>query len=199
MTDLYFVAVDARGRSSSDIRGYQECTSSFRYFRKNIVGNPDITCYDCKVANLCGLNMKIYFQNDEASTINDGADTVVKKGINRAASLLTLDPVTGFAEHRIRGAAYVVLDDGVAPLSLNQVWGIQELINYARDIYSSDSEHRQRGQKELLRSCKLYRLEEWGPLSIYRSRPNKIDPTVASKSLAGTKDSNRSSFRQIHA
>jgi hypothetical protein len=198
MTDLYFVTVDTRGRSSSDIHGYQECVSSFQYFRKNIAGNPDIVRYKCKVAKLCGLDMKIYFQNDKVSTVNDGSDTVVERGMNRAASLLTLDPATGFAEHHIRGAAYVVLDDGVAQLSTNQVWGIQELINYARDIYKSDSEHRIRGQKELLKSCKLYRHKEWGPLSIYQTRP-QLAPTVATQSAATTKDSNRSSFQEIQA
>lgn len=197
MTDLYFVTVNTRGKSSSDIRGYQEYISSARYFKKHIVGHPDAVCYKCKVAKLCGLDMKIYyFQNDEEYTLHDGAATVVRKEINRAASMLTLDPETGFAEHRIRGEAIVVLDDGAAPLSLNQVWGIQELINYAKDVYDSDHKH---GRKELLKSCKLYRHKEWGPLSIYQNRP-ELCPTiaVASHSIAGrTKGSTRAPFQQI--
>lgn len=196
MNDLYFVTVDTQGRSSSDIRGYQEYISSFRYFSKHIAGHPDIVCYKCKVAKLCGLDMKVYFLNDDTTTVHDDANTVVRKEINRAASLLTLDPSTGLAEHRIRGVAFVVLDDGVAPLSLNQVWGIQELINYAKDVYQSDSRQHKSGKKELLKSCKLYRQKEWGPLSIYQTRP-ELCPTVASQSLAKSKDSQRPSFHQI--
>lgn len=123
-------------------------------------------------------------------------DTVTKRDINRAASLLTLDPDTGIAEYRIKGIAYVVLNDGVAPLSLNQVWGIQELINYAKDVYKSDPDHERRGRKELLKSCKLYRHREWGPLSIYQPRP-EVAYTIAPRSVMTTRDTNRTPFRQI--
>lgn len=122
-------------------------------------------------------------------------DIVAKKDINRAASLLTLDPETGIAECLIQGTAYVVLNDGVAPLSLNQVWGIQELINYAKDVYKSDPDHERRGRKELLKSCKLYRQREWGPLSIYQSRP-EVAYTVAPYSVT-SKVASRTPFRQI--
>ena len=196
MTDLYFVSVDTRGMSSSDVRGYQEHTSSFSYFRNHIAGHPRIVCCRSKVAKLCGLDLKIYFKNESSSTINGDMDTIRKQDINRAASLLTLDPDTGLAEHRIQGIAYVVLNDGVAPLSLNQVWGIQELINYAKDVYKSDPEHERRGRKELLKSCKLYRYREWGPLSIYQPRP-EVAYTVAPQSVVRSRDTNRTPFRQI--
>jgi len=199
MSDLYFVTMDTRGKSSSDIRGYEEQTTSFSYFRKNIAGHPDAFCYKCKVAKLCGLEMKMYFKNDDgASVASDDSSTVIKREINRAASLLTLNPETGMAEHRIRGVAYVVLNDGVAPLSIHQVWGIQELINYAKDVYKSDPDHQKRGRKELLKSCKLYRQKEWGPLTIYQSRP-ELAYSVAPRSTIGSKGHDRAPFRQIQA
>lgn len=198
MTDLYFVTVDTRGKSSSDIRGYQEQTTSFSYFRKNIIGHGEAFCYKCKVAKLCGLDVKIYFRNDDSYTTSGDSNTVTRQEINRAASLLTLDPETGMAEHRVRGVAYVVLNDGVAPLSVNQVWGLQELINYAKDVYKSDPDHEKRGYKELLKSCKLYRRKEWGPLSIYQSRP-ELAYSVAPRSTMSSKSVNRLPFRQIQA
>ncbi len=196
MTDLYFVTVDTRGMSSSDIRGYKEHTSSFSYFRNHIAGHPDTVCYRSKVAKLCGLDLKIYFKEDHGCNARGNASTAGKRDINRAASLLTLDPETGMAEHRVQCVAYVVLNDGVAPLSLNQVWGIQELINYAKDVYKSDPDHERRGRKDLLKSCKLYRHREWGPLSIYQSRP-EVAYTVAPHSVMTSKDGNRTPFRQI--
>lgn len=198
MSDLYFVTIDTRGKSSSDVRGYEEQTSSFSYFRKNIAGHQDAFCYKCKVAKLCGLDMKLYFQKHDEYSVCGESDTVSRREINRAASLLTLNPETGLAEYHVRGVAYAVLNDGVAPLSLNQVWGLQELINYAKDVYKSDPDHQKRGRKELLKSCKLYRQKQWGPLTIYHSRP-ELAYSVAPDSMSGSKDYQRVPFRQIQA
>ena len=177
MCDVYVVTVDTRGVSSSDINGYREHICSEAYFRKHIAGHPDSTCFQSKVAALCGINLKVYCtsnQGDQSMLQTDENET--GNEINRAATLLTLDPETGFAEHFVRGVAYVVQDDGLAPLSLQQVWGIQELINYASDVYKSDPDHQKRGKRELKKSCKMYRYQSWGPLSIYKARP-EVNPT----------------------
>lgn len=197
MCDLYVVTVDTRGKSSSDIKGYNEHICSDAYFKRSIAGHPNAICYHSKVAKFCGLSMKIYFhRTEEKSTLQIENDLARRSEINRAATLLTLDPETGFAEHHVRGVAYVVLNDGLAPLSLNQVWGIQELINYASDVYKSDPDHKTRGKRELMKSCKMYRYKSWGPLSIYQSRPETAN-TVAPPSVIKVKDRSREPFRSI--
>lgn len=92
------------------------------------------------------------------------------KKINRGATLLTFDPRTGFCDYIIFGKAYVVVESGDYPLSNHQVWGIQDLISEARDIYHCDPDHAQRGSKELLRWCQQYRKGVYGPLTIYIPR-----------------------------
>ena len=171
MCDLYVVTVDTRGKSSSDIKGYHEHVCSQNFFRKNIAGHPDALCFKSEVGALCGLDIKIYFHKHEATRLpmKDGFSS--RTEINRAASLLTLDPETGFSRYHVRGIAYVVMNDGLAPLSFQQVWGLQELANYATDVYKSDPDHQNRGKRDLLRNCELYKQKEWGPLSIYKPRP----------------------------
>lgn len=90
--------------------------------------------------------------------------------INKGATILLFDPRTGFCDYRILGRAYVVVDGGEYPLSNHQVWGLQDLISEARDIYHCDPEHNHRGYQELLRFTKDYRNQNFGPLSIYEPR-----------------------------
>jgi uncharacterized short protein YbdD (DUF466 family) len=198
MCDLHVVTVDTRGKSSSDIKGYHEHICSDAYFKRNIVGHPDAICFKSKVAELCGIHLKVYFHKEDGSAMHVENDIAAKSEINRAATLLTLDPETGFAEHHVRGVAYVVQNNGLAPLSLNQVWGIQELINYATDVYKSDPDHKKRGKRELMKSCKMYRYQSWGPLSIYKSRP-EVSLTVAPPSVIKVKPSSRKPFQSIQA
>ena len=172
MCDLYVVTVDTRGKSSSDIKGYQEHVCSRASFIKNIAQHPDAVCYKSQLAQLCGLDLTIYFHNHESTQIPlDQAGLAARTELNRAASLLTLDPETGFAKYHVRGIAYVLLNQGLAPLSFQQVWGLQELANYASDVYKSDPEHEKRGKRDLLRSCNQYKQQLWGPLAIYKPRP----------------------------
>jgi hypothetical protein len=171
MCDLYVVTVDTRGKSSSDITCYHEHTCSQTYFKKIIAGHPDAICFKSKVAALCGINLKIYFHKDDATLIPAEGGAATRPDLNRAATLLTLDPETGFARYHVRGIAYVVMSNGLAPLSFRQVWGIQELANYASDVYKSDPDHQKRGKENILRTCKQYRHRGWGPLSIYKPRP----------------------------
>eukprot|EP00538_Stauroneis_constricta_P006944 CAMPEP_0119545814 /NCGR_PEP_ID=MMETSP1352-20130426/459_1 /TAXON_ID=265584 /ORGANISM="Stauroneis constricta, Strain CCMP1120" /LENGTH=219 /DNA_ID=CAMNT_0007590417 /DNA_START=49 /DNA_END=708 /DNA_ORIENTATION=- len=200
MSDLYVVSVDTRGKSSSDISGYEEHLSSEKFFTNNIVGHADAICFKSIVAELCGLDMKVYFHKS-ALVANKG---ISGPELNRAATLLTLDPKTGFSRYHVRGIAYVVLSDGLAPLSFRQVWGIQELANYAKDTYKINPENLGAGRRNLLRLCKDYRKKEWGPLSIYEYRSNLSDtvtpPTVIKlRSKAGESDRQQLHHRHVDA
>jgi len=198
MVDLYLVTVDTGGKSSSDITGYHEHRCSEAYFKKHIVGHPDSTCCSSKVAKLCGLDVKLYFHKTERENSYSGGSSVMSqnKRTNRAATLLTLNPKTGSPKYQIKGVAYVVLDDGTSPLSLHQVWGIQELINYARDVYKSDSDDKARGKRELLKSCRMYRQQCWGPLSIYKPRSEE-SCSVVPPNVIKVKPKEREPFKTL--
>lgn len=196
MCDLYVVTLDTRGKSSSDITGYHDHTCSQTYFKKIIAGHPDAICFKSKVAALCGVDLKIYFHKNDATSITAEGETTSRTELNRAATLLTLDPETGFARYHVRGIAYVVMSDGLAPLSFRQVWGIQELANYATDVYKSDPDHQKRGKENILRSCKQYRQRSWGPLSIYKPRPEvPSGGSVAPPSVIQVKPNDRRTIR----
>jgi hypothetical protein len=130
------------------------------------------------------MDMKVYFHEfssrQKIRNLNNDAPKVgiteaekellPHNKVNRGATLLTFDPRTGFCDYIIMGKAYVVVGSGDYPLSSHQVWGIQDLISEARDIYHCDPEHSQRGSKELLRWCHEYRRGNYGPLAIYEPR-----------------------------
>eukprot|EP00525_Craspedostauros_australis_P002066 CAMPEP_0198122028 /NCGR_PEP_ID=MMETSP1442-20131203/33737_1 /TAXON_ID= /ORGANISM="Craspedostauros australis, Strain CCMP3328" /LENGTH=251 /DNA_ID=CAMNT_0043780959 /DNA_START=93 /DNA_END=849 /DNA_ORIENTATION=+ len=178
MTDLYVVSVDTRGKSSSDISGYEEHLCSKQFFSKSIVGHVDCIGVKSIIAELCGLNMTIYFHKSTLAKPDEKAasnSSISGPDLNRAAALLTMDPNTGCAQYNVRGIAYVVLADGQAPLSFRQVWGLQELANYAKDTYKSDPNNPDWGKRNLLRLCKEYRQKLWGPLSIYEYRSDLSD------------------------
>jgi hypothetical protein len=160
MSDLFVVEVDtsASGTSNS-IDGYKESKCNADFFQKNVVENPKITCYKCQVAELCGLDVKLYFKKYRlglASSYQQGGIhgvemTIMQSpdllaGNNGAATLLTVDPENGLAKYIVKGKAYVVQDDGTYPLSKGQVWGLQEFVNCANDIYDFDPENMRRGR-----------------------------------------------------
>lgn len=59
---VYVVAIDSRNEpSSSSIFGYTEQTTPAEYFRSTIVNNPKIRCHKSTVAEMCGLDLKLYF------------------------------------------------------------------------------------------------------------------------------------------
>jgi hypothetical protein len=167
--EIYVVTVDTRDTDASDIEGYKEYTleRNTGFLDSVLVHNPLRVkkCVKSAVAKLCGLDMKIYFHEH-------GVDDMRSFGQNNgAATMLTMDPDTGFARHQIQGKAYVIVDDGNAPLSRHQVWGIQELICCAKPIYHHfDRDFKQRGKEELLQSCLEYRTGDWGPRFIYYPR-----------------------------
>jgi hypothetical protein len=198
MCDVNIVSVDSRGRSTSDAAAFKEHTCSFNYFQNKIANHPEAYCHKSKVAALCGVDLKVYFhKKDDASTHVEN-----KEQTNQAATLLCMNPSTGFAKHHIRGVAYVVMNDGLAPLSWNQVWGIVELICDASGYYQCDPDHEQRGKEELTKLINLYRQQFYGPLSIYKFREDKgvfvveVPPTIGSKSK---KKPDRQPFASIQA
>lgn len=168
--NLFIVSIDSRGKSSSDISCYREHVASQDFFQKHIAGHPDAICYSCKIAKLCGLRMKLYFHPLEDVDFCDESHVTEKVRMNHAATLMTLNPNTGMPEYQVHGVAYATLDSGKETLSLNQVWGIQELINDANDLFEANSENAKLARKELMKNCVLYRYKEWGPLSIYQTR-----------------------------
>jgi hypothetical protein len=160
--------------SPSNINGYEGATCSAKFFDEHVRVNPKVRCVKSKVAELCGIDMQVYFQ--EHTPGKHTMDDLHPLGrTNGAASYLTFEPRTGYPECKIRGNAYVVVDSGDYPVSNHQVWGIQELIREAYAVYHCDPEHPTRGLRDLARRCKQYRRQEYGPPTIYIPRESKID------------------------
>jgi hypothetical protein len=84
---------------------------------------------------------------------------------NGAATLLTVGIDTGLGECFFLGKAYIVEDDGLAPLSRKQVWGLVETINCAMDIYEADPESTAKGKRTLERWAQQYRNKTFEPPS----------------------------------
>jgi hypothetical protein len=192
------VSVDSRGKSTSDVQCYKEHSCALDLFEKKISLHPSAVCYESKVAQLCGLNINIYFHKD------DNADVLKKKNdhlpqqkiINQAASLLTLDPSTGFAKHLITGVAYIVMNDGFEALSWNQVWGLVELIRDAHDYYQQNEYNVEHGKHEMLTRAKLYRSKSWGPISIYKNREERdiLDQILSNLTTVTSVSSSRDKY-----
>jgi hypothetical protein len=174
--DVYIVSVDSRGRSSADLEAYKECTCPRSFFEEHVVKHERIVCVKSQVAALCGMDLKMYFHEhhtDHSSSrhVEDTAlDTSNCRKTNWAATLLTTDPETGHAKHKILGKAYIVLKEGESPLSKRQVWGIQELIKEARDMFHNPLEDKYEVNRELLRWCYQYQAGTWAPHAIYENR-----------------------------
>lgn len=199
MCDVNIVSIDSRGRSTSDAAAFKEHNCSLTCFQHKIAQHPEACCHKSRVATLCGIDLKVYFhKGDEASTHVEN-----KMQINQAATLLCMNPSTGFAKHHIRGVAYVVMNDGLAALSWNQVWGLVQLLNDASSYYQCDPDHEQRGKQELLKLINLYRQHFYGPLSIYKFRKKKgaFFVQVSSKKSESTKkqkaDRKRKPFQSL--
>jgi len=171
--------------------GYEEHTCTEEFFDKHVLSHPKAVCVKSKVAELCGLDMKVYFHEyathkhvhsltapPTVGITEEEKEFWPHNIINKGASLLTFDPRTGFCEYRILGKAYVVVDSGDYPLSNHQVWGLQDLISEARDVYHCDPEHMHRGHQELIRFAKDYRKMNYGPLTIYEPRAVPWDTYV---------------------
>jgi hypothetical protein len=181
--ELKIIALTIPSRLGFSTSGYEEHTWTEDYFDSHVLSQPRVICAKSKVAELCGLHMKIYFHEyahqehvhrlhapPTVGITDEEKEMWPRNIINKGATLLVFDPCSGFCDYRILGKAYVVVDGGDYPLSNHQVWGLQELISEARDIYHCDPEHNQRGYHELLRFVREYRHQNYGPLTIYTPR-----------------------------
>jgi hypothetical protein len=178
---VYVVAIDSRKeQTTSSLFGYTEQTTPADSFRSTIVNNPKIRCHQSRVAEMCGLDLKLYFAkckkglgqyyrergNDAVAAMQPMVeDPHFLRGNNGIASWLTIDPLSGLPEWTVTGKAYVVLDDGAAPLSRGQVWGIQEMVHCLMDVYDCDPENIRAGRETLTRWAKQYQKRTWVPPS----------------------------------
>jgi hypothetical protein len=126
------------------------------------------------VAGLAGLDLKVYFHAHVPFHIRHSDDFRGLSPLGRTngiATLLTFNPETGYYNHLVRGKAYVLLNDGTTPLSKRQVWGIQELIHEAKDLYHQDGGRMSdEAHLELLTWCTQYQQGTWAPHGIYEPR-----------------------------
>eukprot|EP00557_Chaetoceros_sp_GSL56_P011690 CAMPEP_0176479876 /NCGR_PEP_ID=MMETSP0200_2-20121128/1978_1 /TAXON_ID=947934 /ORGANISM="Chaetoceros sp., Strain GSL56" /LENGTH=162 /DNA_ID=CAMNT_0017875959 /DNA_START=36 /DNA_END=521 /DNA_ORIENTATION=+ len=147
---IYVVEVDTRPSGHSAANNCNtEKTVDATFWEQNIVQNPNITCIPSTIANLCGLDIKLFVSKSKLSKgiaeyfHEGGADAVnrlflmnshVFKGNNGAATFLLVEPASGYANKVVKGKSYVVCDDGKTALTRGQVWGLQEMVNCAMDI-----------------------------------------------------------------
>jgi hypothetical protein len=205
---MYVVAIDTRGLYSSDLNeGYDELTCSREYFSHHIQGHINTVCMPCFLADCCGLkkHLTLYFYEYLVEHTREGAweSLFPIEENNPGASLLTMDLATGYPRYNVQGVAYVVYDDGRYPLSREQVWGIQEMANQAKDIYFRlDNDHNNNDNKEeqqyspyphpameqVSKWCRQYRDRQWGPKFIYvpREQLPLLDESTASTASTTT-------------
>ena len=144
------------------------------------------------VAAMCGLNLRLFFMKakkgmaqyyresgggdlgEQVCTGVIAANPRFLKNNNGIASWLTLDPENGLPEWTITGKCHVVrcVDDGsgpdsisTVPLSVPQVWGIQEMIHCSMDIYDFDPKNMREGWETLKQWANEYRQKTWVPTS----------------------------------
>jgi len=193
---VYLVAIDTRGLPATDLQeGFTEIECRREYFVSKIVQHRNAKCIVCPLAEVCGLNehLRLYFfeyvpghgtlgerkgLQDDSQLQQAWSEFFPIGNNNAAATLLTIDPGSGYARYNIQGIAYAFYGDGSYPLSREQVWGLTELANEAKDVYFCDEFNRPKGRFELGRWCRQYRQRKWGPPFIYDPRkgcsvPNK--------------------------
>lgn len=191
---VYVVEVDSRlTGNSSDLAGYKESTSTASSFQKRIVENPKIRMVQSSVAAMCGLDLKVYFMKSKpglAQHFREGGEYGVMSafqmdpgllaGNNGIATYLTLmDLDLGLSEYIVTGKAYVVCGDGSRPLSRGQVWGIQEMVNCAMDVYDMELKNRRAARRLLEKWAKQYRAGKFKPPSGSRGVDIYSDRVVA--------------------
>lgn len=192
---LYVVLVDSRGRSTYEMNCYKELRCSGEFFQGHIHDNPNNICTKSQVAGLCGLDLKLYFHKHEkepsssaSSNPKDHSDGhhatnksyfefLPSQQTNGIATLLTFNPETGCCNYLVQGKAYVLLNDGATPLSKEQVWGIQELVREANELYRKyHPSHIQEAHMELLTWTSQYLAGTWTPHCIYEGLHKNSPP-----------------------
>ena len=186
---VFVVSIDSRGRSSSDLETYKEYKCPRSFFEEKIANYPYTICVKSEVAELCGLELKMYFFDcDRAVNHNfhhqhhnhhvHHHNQTVDDMNNIVASLMTFNPDTGHVRFRVHGKAYLVWEDGTRPLSKRQVWGIHELIKEGREKYHdvwdssgpSDYTNLRKAKLEFIGWCTQYEAGTWSPHAIYEPR-----------------------------
>lgn len=172
--EVYIVSVDSRGKTPSDLECYKEHICSQEFFLAHIHEKPNNVCVKSQVAGLCGLDLNVYFHEHDPYHIRYKEEFRGMSPLGRTngiATLLTFNPETGYYNHRVRGKAYVLLGDGSTPLSKRQVWGVQELIHEAKDLYHQEGAPiTHEAHQELLTWCAQYQVGTWAPHGIYEYR-----------------------------
>lgn len=153
------VKVDTIGSVSANYGGYEETRVPKSFLERMRWATSEI-------AGLCGLELKIYFQ--EASpgwrqTLRTGQEPDLSRN-NGAASFLLKNVDDGLSDWIVSSPAYVVLNDG-DPITKGQVWGLQEMVNCAMDIYDMSPENMERGKATVLQWATQYRARTWEPRS----------------------------------
>jgi hypothetical protein len=159
---IYVLTVDSRNKSSitKDPNCYKEATYDVNMFNVHIHDDPQNICVRSPVAELCGLDLKIYFHEPRhhhhhhhhvhshgvtssspataAAAAAAAAEVAVGVGpqTNGIATLLTFNPETGKCHHLVCSKAYVLLNDGRSPLSRHRLASIVQLIRQAgKELY----------------------------------------------------------------
>ena len=154
------VKVDTTDRPSADYRMYVETTVSAASLKP-------MRCEVSEVAKMCGLDLKVYFKKGSPGWrqchrgLGPPPDLSTNNG---AATFLLVSPGDGLAEWIVGSEAYVVLGDG-EPITRGQVWGIQEMVNCAMDIYDITPENQRRGREAHIKWAEQYKQRKWTPRS----------------------------------
>jgi hypothetical protein len=176
---LFVVQLDTRNLLPGSLRRYQEGTVPSNFFTTLQNKCPKLTLHQSQVAAKCGLKICLYFTKYKSGLTHsyqtggkDGimarymmADPALLGQNNGAATFLIIDPVTGLSKYTICGRAYVLQDEGQAPLSKERVWGLVEMVNCLMDTYDMDPKNMWERQQQLERWAAQYKQGEWEPSS----------------------------------
>jgi hypothetical protein len=172
---MHAVAVETRQHQKpSNLSCYKEVTTFKSWFEQHVAHNSRTTSAKSLVAELCGLNMRIYYRSQDEQ--QNGKRHKDLFPVNKIATVLTFDPNSGLYNHLIRGKAYVVFDNADTRVTKRTVWAIQELISQHKEKYHEyGADFSRQGQMELLKACVQFKKGNWVPRSVYGMALSKSD------------------------
>lgn len=169
--EVYAIRVSTdKEQKSSDLRCYKEITSYRRWFKDHVASHVNGVCATSKVAELCGISMKIYYLrvDEERQRRRRRRHSCDELPVNKVATMLTFHPNTGLYDHLIRSKAYIVIGDGRTKTPKRTVWMLQELISeYKGKYHEFGADFSREGQMELLKACVQFKKGKWVPRSVY--------------------------------
>mmetsp|Transcript_50080 Transcript_50080/g.121339 ORF Transcript_50080/g.121339 Transcript_50080/m.121339 type:complete len:333 (-) Transcript_50080:14-1012(-) len=155
---LYIVTVDSRnGRSVTDLDCYNEVMYDASMFNVHIHDDPRNICVSSPAAQLCGLDLKLYFHHDRHHQHqhhrhhHHQQDHDLQKRTNSIATLLTFNPEIGTCNHVVFSKAYILLNNGQSPLNRSRLANVVEFIDNARnELYNhqQQNDHGRHGSNE---------------------------------------------------